>query len=129
MQASALVTVVSRYVTGAMIIVTIAFEFASLPLVFFVIGMSLAAPNLPRIMKFVGFFATFSPLAVMGILALSWIWLERHRNLYLAAALLLVAGWLTFFVSIEKTSVMGLISSYASWHVALFDSTLRLFGY
>src|SRR4051812_1457573 len=128
MRISALITVVSRYVTGAMIIVTIAFEFASLPFVFFVIGMSLAAPNLPRIMNFVGFFATFSPLAVMGVLALSWIWLERHRKLYPVAALLLVAGWLTFFLGVEKTSVMGLISSYASWHLTLFNSTLRLFG-
>src|ERR1700733_1261316 len=109
MRASALVAVGSRYITGAMIIVTMAFELASLPLVFFVIGMSLAAPNLPKIMNLVGFFATFSPLAAMGILVLSWIWLERHRKFYPVAALLLVAGWLTFLVSAEKTSVMSLV--------------------
>jgi hypothetical protein len=80
-------------------------------------------------MNFVGFLATFSPPAVMGILVLSWIWLERHRKLYPAAALLLVAGWLMFLMGVENTSVMGLVSSYASWHLTLFNSTLRLFGY
>jgi hypothetical protein len=129
MQILALATVVSRYVTGALIIVAMAFEFASLPLVFFVVGMSLAAPNLPKIMNLVGFFATFSPLAAMGILVLFWMWLERHRKLYPIAAFLLVAGWLIFLVSVEKTSVMSLISSYASWHLALFTFTLSLFGY
>jgi hypothetical protein len=115
MQASNLVAVVSRYVAGSLILVTIGFEFASLPFTFFVFAIGESA------------IVAISPFIVIVILVFVWLRVEKHRQFYPHAAFLLGLGWMTFLIVAKKWSVFVFISSYAFWHMMLVHWLMRLF--
>jgi hypothetical protein len=117
MQASNLVAVVSRYVAGALILVTIGFEFASLPWTFFVLAIGGSA------------IVAVSPFIVIGILVFVWLGLERHRQFYPYAAFLLGLGWVTFLIIAKNLSVFVFISYYALWHMMLVHWLMRMLFY
>jgi hypothetical protein len=118
----------SRYAASAMMLGLVAFEICSLPFIFFVMGMALGGPNTPKLASALGPLVIFSPLIAIGILAICWMWLERHRKVYPLAAVLLVLGWVAFFGTVEKSSFSLIVGSYAFWHVTLFSWALSLFG-
>jgi hypothetical protein len=118
----------SRVAAGALFLGLIALELCSLPVL--VLGMALlgGGPNPPKLAAPFGPFVILSPLIAIAILVACWMWLERHRKFYPPTAVLLVAGWVAFFVLVGKSSLWAVIATYALWHVLAFDRGLSLFG-
>ncbi|MBB5051685.1 hypothetical protein HNQ36_001639 [Afipia massiliensis] len=115
MQASNLIVVASRYVAGALFIVTICFEIASLPLLLVGTAIMMGAPSLSNDTYFFLFLTILSPLVAAAFLAFVWSRLESHRQFYPHAALLLGLGWVTFLIFADKSSAFDFFGSYVRW--------------
>jgi hypothetical protein len=117
MQASNSIVAASRYVAGALFIVTICFEIASLPLMFVGVAIMMGAPSLSSSTYFFLFFIVLSPFVAVAFLAFVWSRLESHRQFYPYAAFFLGLGWMTFLIVADKSSALELYRSYAVWHL------------
>lgn len=76
----------------------------------------------------VAHFVTSIPLLLVGVFGFLWVWLERNRQLYRLAALLLAAGWAVVLVFLKPSGISKLAYVYATFHESQWRAFFSAFG-
>ena len=68
------------------------------------------------------------PLLMVGVFGFLWVWLERNRQSYLSAVLLLAVGWVVLLVFLKPSGLGQLAYAYATFHESQWRMFFNLFG-